>query len=87
MTTCTSMPSRAPAHDEWYLRLTRAQAEYPQILTAYDAVFDRAAELLQGKRANPVPAENAVMYPPPLLEESGLAELTREARNNRMRAI
>jgi len=33
-----------PAHDEWYLRLTRAQAEYPQILTAYDAVFHRAAE-------------------------------------------
>ncbi|RZU51363.1 DNA-binding transcriptional MerR regulator [Krasilnikovia cinnamomea] len=33
-----------PAHDEWYLRLTRAQAEHPQILTAYDAVFHRAAE-------------------------------------------
>ncbi|GAB1644453.1 MerR family transcriptional regulator [Krasilnikovia sp. MM14-A1259] len=33
-----------PAHDEWYLRLTRAQAEFPQILTAYDAVFDRVAE-------------------------------------------
>ena len=26
------------------LRLTRAQAEYPQILTAYDAIFHRAAE-------------------------------------------
>jgi hypothetical protein len=27
------------------------------------------------------------MYMPPLLEELGLAELTHEARNNRMRAI
>jgi DNA-binding transcriptional MerR regulator len=33
-----------PAHDELYLRLIRAQTEYPQILTAYDAVFHRAAE-------------------------------------------
>ena len=27
------------------------------------------------------------MYPPPLLEELGLAELTHDARNNRMRAL
>jgi hypothetical protein len=44
-----------PAHDEWYLRLTRAQAEYPQILTAYDAVFHRAGE--RGERPAGPPRE------------------------------
>ncbi|MEU4425670.1 MerR family transcriptional regulator [Actinoplanes sp. NPDC024001] len=33
-----------PAHAEWFLRLTRAQTEYPQVLTAYDALFRWAAE-------------------------------------------
>jgi DNA-binding transcriptional MerR regulator len=28
-----------PAHDEAYVRLSKAKAEYPQILAAYDAVF------------------------------------------------
>jgi len=39
----TGVPSDAPmrqeqAHREAYVRITRAQVEYPQILTAYDAV-------------------------------------------------
>jgi DNA-binding transcriptional MerR regulator len=37
-----------PAHDEAYLRLIKAQAEYPQILAAYDAVFGWVAE--QGRQ-------------------------------------
>ncbi|GIE89025.1 MerR family transcriptional regulator [Actinoplanes regularis] len=51
-----------PAHDEWYLRLTRAQAEYPQILTAYDAVFRRAAE--RGDRWTGPPREVYLGYFP-----------------------
>ncbi|MFJ6134363.1 MerR family transcriptional regulator [Kitasatospora sp. NPDC092286] len=33
-----------PAHRELYARLTRAQIEYPQILGAYDAVYQAVAE-------------------------------------------
>ena len=29
---------REPAHNEAYVRITKAQVEYPQILSAYDAV-------------------------------------------------
>jgi effector-binding domain-containing protein len=31
---------REPAHREAYVRITKAQVEYPQILSAYDAVAE-----------------------------------------------
>ena len=38
-TESTSLPTRVePAHKEAYVRITKAQVEFPQILSAYDAV-------------------------------------------------
>jgi hypothetical protein len=42
---------------------------------------------LIGLQGCPIDAERFGMYMPPLLEELGLAEVSHDARNNRMRAI
>jgi DNA-binding transcriptional MerR regulator len=42
-----------PAHEEVFVRLTKAQTEYPQILSAYDTLFAWAAEHGKQRRAAP----------------------------------
>jgi effector-binding domain-containing protein len=46
---------REPAHREAYVRLTKAQVEFPQILSAYDAVHQWLTE--RGLRNSASPRE------------------------------
>ena len=54
---------------------------------SWHGVGRRTTRSAAGTACATATAGGSAMYLPPLLEELGLAELTHEARNNRMRAI